>query len=397
MKRILIVAFDFTPSRSPGVERVLKFARHLNRLGWEPIVLTVNDDTYENKNIDYEVENFPVYRTFCLNVSKHLAYKGKYFGWMKQPDRYWGWCFTAIPKGVELVRKYKVDAVFSSYPVLTSHMVAGMISKLTKKPWLADYRDPLQCYYHKEVYKESKLHRIIDRWVIRNCNKAIFATEGALELYKKEHRDTDYNKFNSVYNGVDSLNFSDLMVVKKDSRFVLLHTGSLYASGRDPTTLFEALVHLKELGVINQSNFVVKLRGENNELLYAPKIKVLGINDVVEFLPSIPYKECLSEMQQVDALLVIQGGLFYSQIPGKLYEYFATNKPILAITSEESETEKLILDEEGAFAAINTKETVKVLLMLLAGHSFAPRNIEKYERHNRAKELAELLNDLTNN
>lgn len=396
-KKVLLIAFDFTPSLSSGVERVLKFARHLQTLGWQPIVLTVHESTYENVNAEYTKEEFKVYRTFCLDVGKHLAYKGRYFGWMKQPDRYWGWCFTAIPKGVQLVRQYKVDAIFSSYPILTSHMVAGTIAKWTKKPWIADYRDPLQCYYHKEVYTASKVQRLIDRWVIKNCDKATFATQKAADLYKKTHPNIDESKFISIYNGVDSSNFSDAKVEKKESRFVLLHAGSLYASGRDPMLLFKALVALKEQGFIKPREFVVRLIGENNETLYNPQVSALGLNKLVEFLPSISYQECLIEMQKADALLVVQGNIFYSQIPGKLYEYFATNKIILGITNQGSETAKLLNKEQGCFQGDTVNDVFKGLLAIINNNSPVNRNIEKYERKHRAAELAALLNNVTNN
>ena len=107
-KGVLLIAFDFPPCQSPGVERTLRFAHYLESYGWSPTVLTVCQSTFGTDNlIDDNQFSFPVYRTFCLDVSKHLAYRGKYFGWMKKPDRYVGWSLTAIPKAIRLIRRLK--------------------------------------------------------------------------------------------------------------------------------------------------------------------------------------------------------------------------------------------------------------------------------------------------
>lgn len=399
-KTVLLVAFDFPPATSPGVERTLKFAKYIQQCGWQPIVLTVNQETFSHSETELELEHrFPVYRTFCLDVSKHLAYKGKYFGWMKKPDRYWGWCFTAIPKGVALVKKFQVSAVFSTYPLLTSHLVAGGIAKLTATPWLADYRDPLQCYYDEEVYDSFSVHRWLDRLVIKHCTKAIFVTKTAMSLYQKLHPSQEKKKFCCIANGFDTSNLLPLEAaeIETEQRFVLLHTGSLYARGRDPQVLFLALSQLKKQGDISSANFVLRLRGEHNQGIYQPKAQALDIDDLIEFLPRVSHAQCLLEMQQVSALLLVQGDIFYSQIPGKLYEYLASNKPIMALTKQGTETANLVTKEHGAYQVNSVEDVVAQIKSLVNTPKRIKRDVDKYERKYRAFELAQLLDDICQN
>lgn len=394
-KSILFVVFDFPPSSSSGVERTLKFARHIFAMGWQPIILTVQESTYQQTVCasDFKQELFPVYRTFCLDVSKHLAYKGKYFGWLKQPDRFWGWMFTAIPKGVQLVKKYDPDLIFSTYPILTSHMVAGCIAKITRKPWIVDYRDPLQCYYDKSVFMSFKFHRWLDRWTIKHCTKAIFATKSAAQMYRTIHHKQQVDKFVTIENGFDSDNLIKKTAIRNENntKLIMLHAGSLYSMGRNPEVLFRALSNMKEKGDISQENFLLQLRGANNELLYHPQTVAFNISDIVEFLPTISPKASLDKMLSVDVLLVIQGDIFHSQIPGKVYEYFATNKAILAVTPKENETGKLVNKENGCYVVSNVVEIEKAINFLLINNEVINRNIDKYERKHRALELVGLF------
>lgn len=174
-KSVLFVAIDYPPCRSPGTERIYKFSMNLRAFGWLAKVLTVNVSTHNPCALDEDYQDEGnVHRSFCLDTVKYLSFKGKYFSFCTIPDRYVSWVFTAFFKGLWIIKKHKPAIIFSSSPSLTSHVVAGLIAKITATPWVVDFRDPLQCHYDESVYQSFKLHRWIEKRVIAYCSKAIF-------------------------------------------------------------------------------------------------------------------------------------------------------------------------------------------------------------------------------
>jgi len=389
-----MIAFDFPPYESSGVERTFKFARYLRQFGWQPIMLTVNIDTYDPRLVSLETDysDIKVYRTFCLDVSKHLAYKGKYFGWMKQPDRYIGWLMTAFPKGLKLLKQYKPDLIWSTHPVMTSHLIAGLLSKWTDTPWIADYRDPLQCYYDDSVYQQSGFARVIDRFTVKHASRLVFATEGTKALYQRTHSKAATEKFLTVLNGFDLNNSKDIVGKPIDERYTLFHAGSLYENGRSPLPLFQAIATLKASGEINADNFAFKLYGFHNQQKHQGICDQLNISDVIFFYDQVAYREALSLMYSSDMLIVVQGGIFDNQIPGKTYEYLSTNKPICALTPTSSNTAELLLAIEGCYASESSEDIVEFLKSEMNTRVSYSRKPELYDRVTRTKELADIFN-----
>ena len=390
---ILLIAFDYLPAQNPGVERTHKFARYLKEFGWQPIVLTVNASTYDLEQKDF-IDDEHVYRTFCIDVSKHLAYKGKYFSWLKQPDRYVGWALTAIPKGLKLIKQYKPKVIWSTFPVLTSHCIAFSLSKLTGIPWLADYRDPLQSYYDKSVYKKEKLTRWLDKLVIQHCSKVVTVTEGALQLYRQIHPDQAEDKFICIGNGFDQSNFTDLVGDDEitSNTFELYHGGSLYKTGRDPSIILYAIAHLVNAGSITQGDLKLTLEGMNNQNSYQPLVDQLAINDFVFFSSQVSSSKALVNMRRANLLIVVQGEVFNNQIPSKVYEYLATDLPIIALTPEKSETALLLKEHKGCFCTESITALAKQLTAFMSEtNKRYCRDTSKYERRSRTRELVDVL------
>ena len=393
---ILLIAFDYPPAQNPGAERTYHFAHYLKTLGWQPVVLTVNANTYGG-NIGNFIDEAHVYRTFCLDVSKHLAYKGKYFGWLKQPDRYVGWLHTAVPKGLQLIKRFKPKVIWSTYPILTSHCVAYSLSKLTGIPWIADYRDPLQSYYDKKVYKKERLARWLDKLLVKQSSRIITVTEGAAELYRCIHHTQNPEKFLCIGNGYEPSNLAKVIekVNKKNRPFELYHGGSLYETGRNPSALFYAIAHLRNEGDITKESFLLTLQGMNNQIIYQPLVDKLAINDFINFAPQVGASEAIANMMNANLLIVVQGKVFNNQIPSKVYEYLATSLPIIALTPRESETAKLLHGQSGCFCTENSKILSKHIIDLMkTSDEEHYRDTREYERINRTRELVSVLEQL---
>ncbi|CAM5468676.1 hypothetical protein RLIN73S_06233 [Rhodanobacter lindaniclasticus] len=146
-KSVLMIAFHFPPAAmSSGHLRTLGFARHLPTSGWKPIVLSARALAYPRSMPVADgliPKDCQVERAFALDVSRHLAIAGKYPGFLAQPDRWASWWPAAVASGLRLIRRHHVKAIWSTYPIMTAHCVAHTLSRLTRLPWIADFRDPV--------------------------------------------------------------------------------------------------------------------------------------------------------------------------------------------------------------------------------------------------------------
>lgn len=401
-KVILMIALDFPPCQSAGVQRTLKFAEYLSQFGWQPIVLTVNEDVYQRIDEKQVIpKNVKVYRCSALDASRDLSIKGKYFGWSKVPDRWWSWSISAIPLGKKLIEKYKPQIIWSTYPVSTAHFIAYKLQGYSKLPWIADYRDPLQCRYDDDALAYSGVAKWIEKKTVQHASNVIFTTARAAELYQRLYPDQLLKKFQVIGNGYDEANFTDLEydteATAHTGKFTLLHSGSIYANGRDPSALFQALHQLLNLGVISSDNFVLAFRGGSVNSKFQALLISLGIDQLIEFRAMLPYKESLKEMMEINALVLIQGPLFDNQIPGKAYEYIRANKPILAVTPKNGATGELLASAGGCLIALTEDEIVKALTILLTQHFPERSDIDVHSRLYKTQELACLLDKVTAN
>jgi hypothetical protein len=132
VKRVLLIAFQFPPmSGTNGIQRTLRFAQHLPKFGWEPIVLSANPRAYPvvgDDQLGDIAAGMPVKRAFALDTARHLAIAGKYPIILAMPDRWIRWWLGAVPSGLALLRKYQPQVVWSSpiSSVLSLYYVAAM-------------------------------------------------------------------------------------------------------------------------------------------------------------------------------------------------------------------------------------------------------------------------------
>lgn len=146
-RTVLLIAYHFPPLRgSSGLQRTLRFAQHLPKFGWRPIVLSIHPRAYEQtaQLAGNEVpEGLTVHRAFGFNAATQLALFGRYPKMLALPDRWATWRFWAVPKALRIIREEKVEAIWSTFPVSTAHRIALDIANRTKLPWIAEFRDPM--------------------------------------------------------------------------------------------------------------------------------------------------------------------------------------------------------------------------------------------------------------
>jgi glycosyltransferase involved in cell wall biosynthesis len=351
-KRALLIAFHFPPqAASSGIQRTLSFSKHLGNYGWESMVLSAHPRAYAQQNPSQLASVPPglvVRRVFALDAKRHMGIKGRYPELAALPDRWVSWWFGAVPAGLSLIRKYKPQVIWSTFPIATSHLIGLTLHRLTGLPWVADFRDPML----QPSYPSSKLQRAIYGWIerqtIERCKMAVFTTHSAMNSYRTRFPHIPATRFTVIENGYDEDGFDMQAIARQaaapapDRRITLVHSGVLYQTGRDPSAFLDAIATLKKNALADASRLRVVLRAPGEVEQVAALARKYGVDDIVEVLPPVPYREALQEMMAADGLLVFQGTPFNTQIPAKIYEYFRARKPILGLVDPAGETARVL-------------------------------------------------------
>ncbi len=351
-RKLLMVAYHFPPLRgSSGIQRTLRFVQHLPKFGWEPLVLTAHPRAYEETSDDQmrEVpEGTVVERAFALNTARHLALFGRYPGSLALPDRWATWRFAAVPVGMAMIRRHRPDAIWSTYPIATAHVIGAALAKKSGLPWIADFRDPMAQDGYPADRRTWLAYQRIEEEALRNAAASVFTTPGCAQLYRERYPDIPAGKSVVIENGYDEETFARAEAgrasqahadhASSSARFVLLHSGVVYPDERDPRALFAALGRLKQQGALSAENFCLRLRASGYDAMLEQLARSCGIDDLVSLAPAIPYHQALLEMLEVDGLLIMQASNCNQQIPAKLYEYLRAKRPVLALTDALGDT-----------------------------------------------------------
>jgi glycosyltransferase involved in cell wall biosynthesis len=409
MKKLLMIAFHFPPlAGSSGMQRTLSFARHLPRFGWEPLLLTAHPRAYERVSED-QMGDLPasatVERAFALDAARHLAISGRYLAITARPDRWAAWWLGAVPRGLAMIRKYRPDALWSTYPVATAHKIGHTLHRLSGLPWIADFRDPMaQDGYPADPRTWRSFRAIEERAVRRSCC-CVFVTPGAARMYRLRYAELPENRMAVIQNGYDEENFAALDGAAQEAgplvpgTFTLVHSGIVYPNERDPTHLFRALRQMLDDGRLQPGELRLRFRAAAHETQLKELIERFELSAVVELAPPIPYRAALQEMMRSDGLLVLQAANCNEQIPAKVYEYLRCGRPVIALTDPAGDTANLLREAGiGSIVPLDRPEEIAdEMACFLQGARRgvaarpATRWVKAASRLERARELAGLL------
>jgi hypothetical protein len=412
MKRLLMVAFQFPPfAGSSGIQRTLRFVQQLPGVGWEPIVLTAHPRAYEavSEDLLHEIpQGTVVERAFGLDTARHLSLLRRYPAFLARPDRWITWRIGAVRAGLRLVRHYRPQVIWSTYPIATAHLVGADLSRLSRLPWIADFRDPMAQEGYPADHKTWQSFKAIESAALHQAARIIFTTPGAAQLYRDRYPDVPSVRIRTVENGYDEESFIGIESAGPDvapliaGKVTLLHSGVIYPSERDPTHLFAALSRLAGSGQLRGDWFRLRLRSPGHESLLTTLIRDYQLGELVEIAPPVPYRQALEEMARADGLVVLQAANCNAQIPAKVYEYLRTRRPILGLTDPAGDTAS-VLRQAGVtgIARLDSVEAITSALLKFVGQikaGTAPVPDAHYvagaSRLQRARELANLLAEL---
>jgi glycosyltransferase involved in cell wall biosynthesis len=413
-KRILLVAYHFPPVQgSSGLQRTLKFAQYLPSFGWQAAVLTAHPRAYERVTND-QVDDIPastfVRRAFALDTARHLSIRGAYPRALALPDRWVSWWFGAVPAGLALIRRFKPDVIWSTFPIATAHLVGMTLARLTRLPWVADFRDAMTEDNYPENLTTRRAYRWIERRTVARCRAAVLTTSGSMRMYADRYPALPSNRWRLIANGYDEENFLAAqrrvpVKAKADGPLVLVHSGILYPYERDPRALLAALVRLRHKQKLPARGLRIVLRATGHDEYHRKLIAEHGVADIVAVEPAVPYVDALAEMMAAHGLIVVQASVNNHLIPAKIYEYLRAGRPILALTDPRGDTATLLRDAGlDAIAPLDDSEAIERVLggflaQLEDGSApfVKPADAQRHSRKGRTAELARVLDEIVAN
>ena len=407
-RRVLFITYEFPPSLEVGAHASKQLARYLPLYGWEPLVLTVHERYYPDRDTRSQ-SAFPgrVVRTrvfshpldvcsrlksrlgFSANrldtaVQREAEWSGEGIGtvrrWilslLKTPDVYTGWILPAVLTGLREIRRQGVTHLCSSAPYWSNHLVGLILSHLTGLTWTAHFRDPwVGIPQWKPTCAASQwIERTLEGMVVRRAAAVVCVTELHTNLFRQRYPGAPPGKFVTIPNGFDEAEWNGLGTKNdngrpaEQNRFVIRYAGSLYQR-RNPLPLFRALETLVDSREIDRSSITIDLVGWC-DLAEGRRVQEMAeecrIPQCVTFTGPLNRADTLRSMTQADLLLLLAEAQPY-QIPGKTYEYLRAGRPILALTSDDALAQLLRRtggawvvppgDDEGVVAALREAYT----------------------------------------
>jgi glycosyltransferase involved in cell wall biosynthesis len=416
MKKVLFITYFWPPSGKASLHWPLKMIKYLPDSGWQPYVLTVTEDTFTQKDesllkeIDKNLsviktksfEPFDIYKKFTgrakdeqLIASETISRTNKSLAhrisiWIRMnlfiPDARIGWFFSAVLAGNNLLKKEKFDAIISVGPPHTSHVIGMRISKRNRIPLIPVFIDPwVDIAYYRE-FKRSRLTLAIDhhleKSVMKNAASIIFVTRTMKDDYTNKY---DFIKAKSevLYWGYNEEDFNKVELKNRASDGdLIVHAGNIF-DFQNPKNFWKMLKEEIENGRKLRIKFIGTV---------SPGIKEeVGKNCLMpytEYIGFLPYDQLLNELSLATYLLVC--ATEKRHVPGKLFEYMRTGKPIIAF-GDDNEEVKSILAESNAGMIFNYNESGKELFEKTPQLKTNLAAVEKFDRKNIAKELANIL------
>lgn len=404
MKRVLMVAFHFPPmAGSSGIQRTLRFARYLPDFGWEPVVLTANPRAYEQVSDDQLVDipaHVEVIRAPAWDTARHLSFGGRYPAIMARPDRWISWWLGAHWSGLRAIRRHKPHAIWSTYPIATAHLVGGSLARISKLPWVADFRDPMAQDGYPVDPAIWRSFSEIEQRAVGNAQFSTFVTPSAVEMYRARYPQVA-DRISLLENGYDEETFAGMSAGEplNDGRLTLLHSGVVYPSERDPSELFGALKRLKLSRPVVFARLKVRFRAAQHTQLLNQLAERFDVANAIEIMPPVGYRDALREMMRADGLLILQAANCNQQIPAKLYEYMRAGRPIVVLTDSRGDTASAA--RAAGIEAIASLEDASAIADLLerfveqskSGTLPSSIAVAAASRRERTRQLASLLSD----
>lgn len=431
-KRVLIITYYWPPAGGSGVQRWVKFVKYLREFGWEPIIYTPSNPEFPE--IDHSLESelpndltilkqpiwepYSFYKKFVglnnesrlktgiVQEKKNNSLAHKVSVWIRGnffiPDARRFWIHPSVNFLTGYLSRNKIDAIVTNGTPHSLHLIGLGLKERFDIPWLADFRDP---WTNIDFFDDllltpwaEKRHRTLEKQVLRTANCVTVTTPGTRNDFLKISPNANVH---SITNGFDTTDF-DNIEVEPDDKFVLAHIGVLTPSRNRPF-FWKLLKELTEEIPEFATHFRLRLIGGVDESIIQ-ELEKLELNSLVEVKEYIPHNEIIKELKKARLLLLMIRNSQNQEtiIPGKVFEYVASGRPVISIGPPNSDSAQILSQAKvGTTFSEQDREELKTEIvrhyqLFLANK--LPRieadNIDQFSRHTLTSNMAELLNSM---
>jgi hypothetical protein len=440
LKKVLVIAYFFPPLGGSGVQRTLKFVKYLPQFGIQPIISTVkygHNFAYDESLLNEIPKTAKVFRSSSMEtlwlrriIEKFAGFRRQKIneiptsveqGNMKQgiqrksfkqrlfdfidnylfiPDSKMRWLPCGFLASLKVARKEKVDFLFSSSYPYTVHIIALLVNKFYRKPWIADFRDPW--VGNKAMAKNIAFRRKLDIWlerkVVKNAAYIINVTPPITEMYKQRYPEFA-DKMITITNGFDDQDFRLLSPVYQE-KFTLIYTGIITAH-YDVETFVRGVTDFLKEQPSARTKFQCLFIG------YIPSAVIeifahYNISDILVILPYMDHRECLNYLAGAHLQFLTFGQDLDNAYSGKLFDYIGSGKPILALVPEGIAAEQIRKKQIGTVISLGHWQAVSKAVGQyyqdwLQGQAENPESASKcseFSRTNLTGQLADLFSKI---
>lgn len=396
MKKVLFITYFWPPSGKASLHWPLKIIKYLPEFGWQPVVLTVDEDTFSVKDEsllkeispDLKIyksktfEPFNIYKKFIgkkkeeqLVASETISTTNKNIAhrisiWIRMnlfiPDARIGWYYFGVKAGKEILIEQNIDAIVSIGPPHSVHLIGLSLSKKFGKPFYPVFIDPWVDIVYYKNFKRNRITLAIDnhleKKVIRKSAASIFVTETMKKDYVRKYPFAE-NKSFVLYWGYNEDDFKDVKEKQSERSEIetITHAGNIFDYQDIPAFWTRVKKEIDD-GIKLRLKFIGSVSPGVKR-----SIENAGLSDYTTYTGLLPYKKMLEELMNTAYLLVCSTEPRH--VPGKLFEYLRTGKPIIAFGDDNEEVKKILKetnagmmfrygeDGEGFFRNINQLKT----------------------------------------
>lgn len=423
-----MISYYWPPSGGSGVQRPLKFVKYLRDFGWEPIVYTVENP--EAPEIDESLlkeipkgvevlktkafEPYSIYRTLT-GKSKNAKINPTFFGknnkrslvdkivlWIRSnifvPDPRMFWINPSVKYLVEYIKNHPVDAIISTGPPHSMHLIAKGVKAKTGLPWIADFRDPwTNIDYFSELslsnYALNKHHRL-EKSVLNTADEILVV--GSMMV--NEFVEKTSKPISLIPNGYDAADYSFESEIELDRDFSIVHLGML-GKARNHDAFWKAIAELIQENELFSQRLKIKLYGKLDNSVQS-SVDEFSLQNWVEYHSYVPHQEVVNIQRKAQVLYLPLNDSINAKgiLTGKLFEYLAVKRPILCVGPEDGDAAKVLIDAgAGLIADFTDKDGLKKHLSnyfekyLNNTLQINSNGVEQYSRKNLTGELSKIL------
>lgn len=417
-RRVLMIAHAFPPSGGSGVQRSAKFAKYLPQFGWKPTVWCAptadelpRDEALMNElpcDLDRRTHDFVDTRrrsTFEFNHWRLQRLNRVLDGW-SFPDAQIGWAKNSLPELLRIVQAERIDTIYSTHSPASNHWLAWRLKQATGLPWVADFRDLWTDNYDfapPTVWHRRRVKRLEDAF-LRGADAVIGVSHEQTSILS-EHVPDQSDKFETIYNGADELDFASisrdalrLELGLHEDVFVVSFVGSFVQTAQAPTI------------VAGLSDFLRRNSNRKTEFRIVGWVPadvqrlILEAEIRISMTGYVSHADAIREMVAADCL--VSGNLTVGKncntvVPAKIFEYQLAGHPIVHVGSTSSAVTR-ILDECGTGVTVPpTPESIAQAVEDVYKNRNVDRRqnrqLKKYTRRAQTGQLADILNRLSAN